>query len=265
MRLTAYLLSFFLFSKLNLNKKFLSQTILVSSITILVIGILQYIFLPDLRFLYYLGWDDHLNRLTFPYFDPNFTGIILAVFFLYFQRSKYRLLAPLFLLATFFTYSRSALLSLLLAFILFAKNKLSRYLILGLFVFGLLLLPKRFGEGNNLLRTYSIKARFVNDFVIFQQSLKNPFVGIKIEREDSPFINRSGTANNSFIYLFEVSGIFGFATFLYFLKQLISHSSNKQIWTLLLIASLFNNVLFYPFVLLWIILLDSMDAKSISS
>ncbi|MBT4681133.1 MAG: hypothetical protein HOB74_03620, partial [Candidatus Pacebacteria bacterium] len=48
---------------------------------IAVSGLVQYLLLPDTRFLWYSGWDDHYFRLIGTQFDPNFTGIILTTTF----------------------------------------------------------------------------------------------------------------------------------------------------------------------------------------
>ena len=80
-----YLLRLFLYSFLLFIylPKDASSLLKISFFTIPILGILQYIFFPDLRFLKLIGYDDHYFRLTFPFLDPNYTGAILSFTFLY--------------------------------------------------------------------------------------------------------------------------------------------------------------------------------------
>jgi hypothetical protein len=60
------------------------QTGFISSgLLILWFGFIQYLFIPDTRFLSVLGWDDHYYRLISTVFDPNFAGIILTIVLLW--------------------------------------------------------------------------------------------------------------------------------------------------------------------------------------
>ncbi len=42
-----------------------------------VLGLMQFILYPDLRNLYYLGWDPHYYRVFSTLLDPNFAGITI--------------------------------------------------------------------------------------------------------------------------------------------------------------------------------------------
>src|SRR5688572_7671325 len=55
--------------KFHFKEKYLNL-IGFSLILFLALGLLQYIFLPDLRFLKNIGFDDHLYRLTSTFLDP---------------------------------------------------------------------------------------------------------------------------------------------------------------------------------------------------
>ena len=231
-----------------------------------IIGLLQYFFLPDLRWLYYLGWDDHLYRLTFPYFDPNFTGIILSMFLLYYLQISLPLVSLFLLIPIFLTYSRSTFLALFVSLFFYLSLRFKILLII-LFSLAILLLPQRFGEGTNLWRTYSIKSRFNHDFNLIQQQLTHPLNGHQLYHSASIFPNRSVTANNSFIDLFYTSGLIPLFIFFFLLRFYISHSLQPFTWLLLILGSFFNNLLFYPFVLLWLFILEFFlkDAKSTST
>ncbi len=118
-RAIAYLL-FIVLLKLNFGKNKITQIFLGASFLILILGFIQYIFLPDLTSLYYLGFDDHFYRLTSTLFDPNFTGLLLVFNTLYYLyqtplKKKHIGLAFLFLLGLALTYSRASYLSFVLA------------------------------------------------------------------------------------------------------------------------------------------------------
>ncbi len=156
------------------------------------LGLLQYLLLPDTRWLYYLGYDDHYFRLLSTQFDPNFTGILLVMFFFFIMHLQFftthlkALLLAGVLLAITLTFSRSSYLSLLLGtgcYALLSSNNLEStlkefwnqarviivsasiailLLTVGLIAFG----PG--GEGLHLLRTASISARVSHDTAILQ-------------------------------------------------------------------------------------------------
>lgn len=268
-RISAYLLTYTVVARLEFSAKKIKQLLLLSGVIIAIIGLAQYFLHPDTRYLYYLGWDDHLNRLIFPYFDPAYTGVMTSLTLLYSISEKYYPVAFLSLGATLLTYARSIFLSLAPAIILQAK-KTRLWLLVGI-ILGVIILPTRFGEGTNLLRTYSISSRFTHDMKIIPLALKNPIFGIGMNNlsheisTESEFTNRATTANNSFIYLAVTTGALGTLLFLLILYQLIKNSENKSLWAFLITASLFNNVLFYPFALLWILILESTSKKVTSS
>ncbi|PIY79331.1 MAG: hypothetical protein COY81_02855, partial [Candidatus Pacebacteria bacterium CG_4_10_14_0_8_um_filter_43_12] len=41
--------------------------------------LVQYLLLPDTRYLYLFGWDDHYYRLIGPLLDPNLSGILFVL------------------------------------------------------------------------------------------------------------------------------------------------------------------------------------------
>lgn len=105
-----------------------------------VAGFIQLYFVPDFEPFEELGWDPHKNRLLSTWFDPNFVGGFLAFSFtlllgLYKEKKKWRkFLAPLgavILAAVFFTYSRSAYLSLLIGVFLFGLLRSWKIIVVG--------------------------------------------------------------------------------------------------------------------------------------
>jgi O-antigen ligase len=54
-----------------------------SGAVLLVLGYVQYFLYPNLRNLYYLGWDEHLVRMFSSFLDPNFAGAFFVLYFLF--------------------------------------------------------------------------------------------------------------------------------------------------------------------------------------
>lgn len=279
-RIVAYVL--FTASFLPLEITWHKQNILfigyiASGILVLFWGILQYIFLPDTRFLSVLGWDDHYYRLISTQFDPAFTGMMFVFTFAYlfrlktiFEKNKYFFYLLLFLLTNgvLFTYSRASYLSfigvLLGGFYFekklnFFKNSLLYFLIL--FILALPFLPKPGGEGVRLNRTSTIESR--KEIAIRDISKLHGYQwiighGLFISSEQSQDQNRPNHAHlsdNVLLTIFTGTGIIG--CYIFFLlafkwgKYLYENDSNFFVITLsVLIHSFFNNTLFQPFMLL---------------
>jgi hypothetical protein len=251
----------------------LKKSLLVVGIFIGIFGWIQYLFWPDLRQLYLLGWDDHLNRLTGTFLDPAFTGILLVLAFLLAKNMSLKLF---FIITTLVTYSRASFLalfvSLLYLMIVKRMKRLAMFLALGVTL--ILFLPKGVGEGVNLARTRSIELKLEN----YQQSFEivrfSPLFGIGfnntcIAKEDI-FGERFGGEHacsgldNSFLFLLATTGVVGVIAF-------ISSGANllTKVHSPLFIASflavcvhgLFTNTLFYPWIMGWLALLAAREYK----
>lgn len=261
-RTIAYLLLYPALVNFKIEKGRALHMLLLTGVIATTIAYTQYFLLPDVRFLVYLGWDDHLNRATFPYFDPTFTGSMIALMSLLALAHKKYILSFLSLPAILLTYARSVFISFTISVIV-SVRRMRLWLFLGIIV-GVLILPKRFGEGTNLLRTFSINSRIDRDIAVLEIAHQQPILGVGMNglpillEEDSLYTSRSNTANNSYIYLYATTGLIGLYALINLLFQLVKKSPYKGVWTYVLVASLFNNVLFYPFVMVWIILLESL-------
>ncbi|MFH1244195.1 MAG: hypothetical protein V1487_01275 [bacterium] len=258
LRLLAYLVLFF---RLKSLKFYLPNfAYLIAGFTTLILGLTQYFLMPDMRVFQYLGWDDHLNRLIMPHFDPTFTGVMLGLFLL----SQVNLKFPYLILNTVYiipalllTYSRSVWLSFVLTLVFFVKNKLVLLLAVSCLLLAIILLPQRFGEGTNLLRTYSISSRLESDLNYVHQYQWDLLLGRGLNTLilDQGVTHATGP-NNSYLYLLLTSGIFGLVGWMMFMLSLYRQSSYKPLLVFFFLASLFNNVMFYPFALLWILLVQ---------
>lgn len=62
------------------------KSLLISSVgagaALIILGFIQYIFVPDLRFLAPAGWDPHSGRMVSTWLDPNFFGIFCVLYIL---------------------------------------------------------------------------------------------------------------------------------------------------------------------------------------
>lgn len=242
----------------------------------LFLGFLQYIFIKDTRFLSILGWDDHYARLISTYFDPGFTGIIFLLTLLLGISSifmRHRLVKLLILFAfswgIVLTFSRASYLALVAAVCIILLSKLQiKKMTFGLLLFigFVILAPKPFGEGVDLLRTSTITARTQ----AIAQQLKNLnaqtiFLGNGLFSEKNSLNYQKNTLelipshsripDNIFVNIFLSSGIFGFFLFLLILFDFALILKKKNIYIFagfiaLLVHSQFSNSLLQPFVLL---------------
>lgn len=236
------------------------------------IGLTQYLLLPDMRVFQYLGWDDHLHRLTLPHFDPTFTAVMLSLSLLYVIRSRPLFSIPysLFLICTMLlTYSRSVWLSLALTAILFIKNKRILFFAFCFLLFAMWALPKRFGEGTNLLRTYSINSRIERDSVMIRDAGWSLLTGrgyntyvIDEQISEKGYPNHASGPNSSYVMIISTMGVIGLYGWFVFLRNLYTTTTHKASIIFVAIASLFNNILLYPFVLLWLLFLCSTKLES---
>jgi len=151
-------------------------------------------------------------------------------------------------------------------------KKQFKILLIGLicFFFLIFLLPKPTGEGVDLLRTRTGQVKLEN----YRQSISiikaNLILGVGFNTIRSEYFRRgylsdkdvdishSGSgADNSFLFVFATTGIFGFMAFLtiYFtlLKETIVKKNTFLVTTLvcLIISAFFINSLFYPWILCW--------------
>lgn len=249
----------------------LPQLLNRACIAIAILGIIQYIFLPDTRFLYQYGWDDHLNRLISTPLDPAFTGIFL-IFGIINQENKKQSRLPLIsllLITISLTYSRASYLTAVIIMILIGLRKFSlkRFLFRPLLLlFLILLLPRTAGEGVNLERTYSITSRLQTTTSAVDQSTRHPLLGIgfnnyrHLSTSTSTLPSHSGGPDNSFALLLVTSGFIGFCLYLFWILQAMLWAYRHSfllLFTLLaiIIHSFFNETLFYPFVLIYFWLL----------
>lgn len=260
-----------------------------AGLTIAILGVFQYFLYPNLRNLFYLGWDPHQFRLFSTYLDPNFTGLLLVLTIFadfYIKRSVplislARIPSGILAASLLMTYSRGSLIAFVVAstlgFILLRKYKF--ILIIALLVALVFLLPKRSGEGANILRTSTLMLRLADTRQALSVIAKFPLTGtgfntlrfVKQETyivEGTISVAHSGAGfHNGWLFLWATTGVVGVGTYLHIyivsLKSLITRIRKEKSLSplaVLIISSLsavfihsfFDNSLFYPAVMFWI-------------
>jgi hypothetical protein len=211
--------------------------------------------MPDMRLFHNLGWDDHLNRVIMPHYDPTFSSVFFALFGLLAIDLKRYWLALAAAPTVLLSYARSTWLSLAFTFVSKNRKLSSLIIVICLLIIPFLLLPKMAGEGTNLLRTFSITSRFLNDFDLLNALGYNSIFGMGYNTFALQAGNANG-ANNSYLQILLTAGILGLSGSIMIIREFAHSFKHPTSLTFILIASLFNNVLLYPFVLLWLITLS---------
>jgi O-antigen ligase len=274
-------------------KKKLMAFLFFDGVFIVVAGFLQYFFFNSLKSFLYLGWDEHMHRIFSVFLDPNFAGAFFVLFFLFLvaafyqhlqKRQKQEMLLVgivliLTLIAIFLSFSRGALLSLIVGgatfFILIRKTKLLLALLGVMALYVVIVSPQFYDENMNLFRTASSEARIANDQTAFRFIHDRPLLGIgfnayRYAKEaygiqmgwvKAPSHADAGV-DNSFIFVLATTGIIGFFAYLWMWFVILKRAykiHKKNIVGVVVIASsaalfvnaLFINSLFFAPLMLW--------------
>lgn len=278
-------------------KEFLKIGLVFIILTLCVISILQYFFLPDLRPLEIFNWDPHLYRVVGPFLDPGFTGIILTLGIIFilinfgnqistFTWANFYLHTTLALayVSLAFTYSRASYLAFLVSLVTWGviqRNRKFIFLILVLFTITLIALPRRDSIGTQLDRQDSVKARIQNwrnSIVIIKD---HPFLGVGfnsyryaqrrygfLKQAESLSSHSGAGGDSSLLFTWGTTGIVGFAFLIWFLSKLYTYFSSIHNFVVpisliaILVHSIFQNSLYYPWVLAWFSLLAAVSLPS---
>ncbi len=244
-------------------KKKLIKTLKISFIILIVSGLIQYFVYPDLRNLFYAGYDPHLNRLFGPLLDPNLMGILL-VWGTWFLFPHLSYLSGVFgLLLTFSRISWGIFIGGILIF--FARQQYIGFLLGFLFIIGIFFIPKQFGEGNNILRVNSINAKVVSWSAGIKMFSARPLFGIGFNNLELMKGTQSNIPDNSLfgydssvLTILITSGIAGTCGYLLFMWYLFMKSENRFQKILVLsffVHALSTNSFFTPTVFVYFILL----------
>ena len=244
-------------------------------ISVLITSFIQYFLYPNLRNLIYLGWDPHQFRIFGVFFDTSISAAIFGLVIIYllinyhnflFTKISRNLLLLSFIILGLLTYSRGFYISILLTLIYFLfKNKKIKYIFLlfGVFIISLFIIPKPFGEGVNLLRVYSIESRIYQNREGLKNWYKNPLFGVgynhlkSVNKIQSVYPEHASSAYpSSFITVLATSGLIGLLFFIFALKNLWNYSKMSRYFILFLsVFSLMDNILLHPFILFLLLFL----------
>lgn len=235
------------------------KPVLFSYLIFCLLGVAQYLFFPDMRYLRELGFDDHYYRLIGSFYDPNFSGAILAgaSLLLIAMGSIWAALPVIVLLAL--TFSRAAYLGFILGFVylLLKKKNYPLLIILGFLGIVIWLIPKPFGEGVNLFRMFSVYSRIGSWNEGWKLFLQKPVFGWGY----NTLRNLTGTRfqiDNSYLFIAATTGLFGVFAFLNLIKKSLRGLVLPTLVFILslLIHAIFNNSLFYIWIsfAFWLVL-----------
>lgn len=272
----------------KIYSKKISKYMTIAGFIVVALGFAQLFFYPSLRGLYYLGWDEHLNRIFSTFLDPNFAGVVLVLLFVFVFVFKEKLFGGnkilyyatqiITFVAVILTYSRGSMLMLFSCaffYSIFTKNW--KFILLTMLVFlavFIILIPGFGQEGTNLLRTASTNQRINSSLKALEIFQKNTlgvgFNTYRYAREKYGEIDTSvfgpshagAGVDNSFIFILVTGGVLGLASYVYLLIKMIKLGIMKKkngygmvlLLSLvgLMINSLTINSLFYSFIMLWV-------------
>ncbi len=271
-------------------KRNLTQILILSGLSLAILGLIQLAFLPDLRFLQRNGWDPHYFRTVSTFLDPNFLGgyLVLTLILLFKTNTKLHILiSAVVYLALLTTFSRGAYLAFFTGFI--TLSLLSKSLKLGILtillsaglLFGYYNYQRSIAAPRNIDRAQSAQFRlnaWQQGSALFQQA---PVLGVgynsyryalqSYHLAGADFLRTHGSSTNdsSLLFVASTTGVIGLTSYLFFLVTLLKFAwqkyLQKNIWGIVCIAgvsgvliqSFFANTLFYPFILIWIILVST--------
>jgi hypothetical protein len=269
------------------DRKTLLTLLGVSGLVTVLFGVCQFVLYPDLRNLYYAGWDEHLRRLFGTALDPNFTGAIYISFisvFLYlailYPHARRLIVCIMVGIAgaAALTYSRSSALMLITGGSVYAYINGNKKMVLHLVaavILGIgLVTYNRVGEGSNLLRTASIEARMHEYNQAIHIAQTSPFLGVgfnayRYAQLRNGFIDfdlwmqdhAGAGVPNSYLFVLATTGLVGLTVYLRFCYVLLKQLYKQKHFILLSLCiglgvhALFENSLFYPYIMFVVFIL----------
>lgn len=271
-----------------------------TGVVLAILGIIQLVFFPGLKSLVGAGWDEHYERLFSTFFDPNFVGMFLVlaftlgVFFLGKIEGKKFIATPslfvlpqcVLLIAIILTYSRSAYIAgiVSIGFIIISL-RLYKYVLIALIILPLLymVIPKGSRDVNRLTREASSIARIENwgyTLVLIQERpiLGHGFNLLRVRMSEDRTIDARGIisrdasgVNSSILFVFATTGLIGGILYLWWLYTQVNVFTHVKDGMFRLIGqasilstilfSFFNHALFYPWILLWLMILLGLGIR----
>ena len=238
--------------KIQNSKEFFFKRFFLISTVIVVLGFIQFIFIPDIsRWSTEGGWDPHIGRLLGTWLDPNylagFLGLLLPIIAgTWYRKRNYwlLLLGTVVLVALFLTFSRSGYLAAALGLGLFFLLRDWKIILIAILIVMLGLAvsdraQKRVGELTGTMSSILLqdtaeidptaKLRIQNWIKSLDLWKKYPVTGIGYNTYrwrgaeegvvDESFFSAGG-ADGTHLTVLVTTGIVGFLTYLWFLWTL---------------------------------------------
>lgn len=265
-------------------KKMLLTSLITVSFFVAIYGFIQYFWLPDLRFLLFLGWDDHLFRLVSTFLDPAFTGLVLVLGSLGSLALIIRGRTPIqifvfivLVVATALTYSRASYLTFAIGVLYFLFKKRTKLVLISVLLSFLLFipfLPRPSSDGVKLERTHSIFAKMQNYQETFKIFSAYPVFGVGFNNLCSARIRVFGDSvlshscygsDSSLLFIMATTGVVGLIIFISSFVALFKDISGNiygDVWKVsvlsIFIHSQFVGSLFYPWVVGYLAILTAV-------
>lgn len=254
------------------DKKNVIKAMVVSGAVIVGLGFIQYIYYPNLRYLYYLGWDEHLYRLFSTFLDPNFASMFFVLFVLFLvpfiekaakKKEKkrlvlYSILGASTVFAIVLTYSRTGFIMLVVGLgVYLSIQKRFKILAVSIAIFlVMIVLTSSNIEGMNPLRIASSEARIGSMAEAFAIFKKHPIIGVGFDSYQFALYNYGfrkpnfviqshavGGTDNSFLFVAATTGLLGFVSYLYFLGSILWLSFRRMKQKVFLSDTLFSSTI----------------------
>lgn len=276
-RFTAYTGLIFVLRKLKLK---LDGVLIYIGVITATLGLFQYWLYPNLRNLKYLGWDPHLNRLFGTFFDPQFIGIILVLtLILLVSRKnilgwKKAIYIGITGMALVLTFSRSSYLACIIGFVILvfgAKINKFKLAVTALVITIMIVIINPGGTGGDLLRRDTVNSRIGSWSQAIEVFKSSPVFGVGFNMyryagiiKGLAFNNAGAGVDNSFLFVLATTGVVGLFAYFVFWKGLLlkANAEALAITGALFTHGMFNNTLFYPWILWWIAVYFSSSRES---
>lgn len=271
LRWVAYAGVYFAVVGSSVSGLFLLRRLFFLGTALAAVGLLQFFLYPDLRNLMYLGWDPHYYRVFSTLFDPNFAGILFVLTLIagetFLQKKRDIWVMGgigVNIFALLLTYSRSSYLALIAALgVWIFLQKKWKIGLTGLLIFfvAIVYLPRPGREALSLDRFDSTVARLDNWSQSIQLMSQKPFFGFGFNvmpflQQDTSFPSKAGAGiDNSFLFVGVTTGLVGLLAYCWLLWSMV-RAGKRGFYlaslTAVIIHSLFNNSLFYSWIMVWL-------------
>lgn len=280
LRLAAYFMVYFVAKEIDWEKG--RELLEKAGLMVVLLGLGQYFFFPNLDPLKKFGWDPHFGRLAGTFLDPNYSGIILVLILIFLganfkPKTSWWLAVGGCWLALALTYSRSSYLAFLagMGVLLILKKKIKLIpLIIFIIFITVINLPRNLpSEGVKLERTASVGARLRNwretlviakDHFLFGVGFNTYRYAQKkygFLKDDWQASHAGAGADSSLLFVFATGGIFGLLGWLGILAKALEKKSPLVFSSTaaIFVHSFFQNTFFFPWVLGWWIIILGLE------